>query len=529
MARDDKVVGVGTDAGTASSRRGPVLNGIARAGTIRVRLTLWYVLLLSIILVGFSAVLYLLLDSGLDNQVDNDLRAAAEQVRGAIALRNGQLVVQSTEGESELTPLGERGVLARVLAPDGTVIESVGPYSTLPVPQASLALAATGQGQPFFDQEDTAGGTPVRLYTLPYEQNGTIYGFIEVGQSLKSAQDTLHSLLLLLAVVVPGTLVLASAGGWFLANRAILPIDNITRLVRRISAEDLTQRLDLDLPDDEVGRLASTFDSMLDRLEEAFERQRRFTADASHELRTPLTIMKGEIGVALNRPRSASEYRRVLSELEEEVDRLTRLVEDLLLLARADTNRPLLSVEPVDLRHLLEKVLDRVGPVSSAKAQTVELQTPESIQVCGDASKLERLFLNLVDNAITYTQAGGRIVVRASAASSTPASVLIEVADNGPGMSADQVAHIFERFYRADLSRSSPGGAGLGLSIARWIAELHGGQIFVQSTLGRGSVFSVSLPVALLASHRSEHPAVSAEAADEGYELSASRSERVEP
>jgi heavy metal sensor kinase len=464
---------------------------IGRASTIRVRLTLWYLLLLAIILVGFSAVLYFLLDNGLDNQIDNDLRTAAEQVRGVVNQQGGQLVVLRTEGESELTPLGERGVLARVIGLDGKVIEGVGPYSTLPVPGSSLEVAR--QGQPNFDQEYTSDGTPVRLYTVPFNENGSTYGFVEVGQSLKSAQDTLHDLLLVLAVVVPATMVVASAGGWFLGVRALSPIDRITQSARRISAEDLRQRLNLNLPNDEVGRLAGTFDAMLDRLEEAFERQRRFTADASHELRTPLTIMKGDIGVALNRPRSVAEYKQVLGDLEEEVDRLTRLVEDLLLLARADANQPLLHSQPLDLRELLVGVLGQVQSMSEDKGHTLELDAPASIPMWGDPDKLVRLFFNLLDNAVKYSQCGERITVRVLR--TEPASVLVEVADNGPGMSVEQVAHIFDRFYRADTSRSrSTGGTGLGLSMARWIAEAHGGRLGVQSSPGHGSTFSVWLP-----------------------------------
>ncbi len=482
-----------TRASPAPQRIASAVARINRISTIRVRLTLWYVLLLAIILVGFSAVLYILLDNGLDNQTDKDLQTAAEQVKGGVAQQGGQLIVQRTEGESELTPLGERGVLARVISLDGKIIESVGPFSTLPVPRGSLDAASHGQTS--FDQVDTSDGTPVRLYTVPYQENGQVYGFIEVGQSLKPSQETLQTLLLVLAVVVPGTLVLASAGGWFLGMRALSPIDRITQSARRISAEDLAQRLNLDLPNDEVGRLAATFDAMLGRLEAAFERQRRFTADASHELRTPLTIMKGDIGVALNRPRSSSEYQEVLAGLDEEVDRLTRLVEDLLLLARADTARPLLYTQPLDLRDLLVKVVEQISPLSGARGQMIEMTVPVSIPVQGDPDKLVRLFFNLLDNAVKYTQCGGRISVRV--VHTEPASVQVEIADNGPGMSADELAHIFDRFYRADTSRAlSTGGAGLGLSIALWIAEAHGGRISAQSEPGRGSTFSVWLPAA---------------------------------
>jgi heavy metal sensor kinase len=253
-----------------------------------------------------------------------------------------------------------------------------------------------------------------------------------------------------------------------------------------------------------VGRLARTFDAMLARLDEAFRRQRQFTADASHELRTPLTVIKGDIGVALNRPRGAAEYRRVLAELEDEVDRLTRLVEDLLLLARADTGRPLLQPESLDLAGLLRAVADQVRPLAEAKGLTLHLQVPDSLPLNGDPDKLIRLFLNLLDNAVKYTPAGGQVTLQATAAvggwssavtSEASPAVIVQVTDTGPGIPPEHLAHIFERFYRADESRSrAAGGSGLGLAIARWIAEAHGGRIEVDSEPGRGSTFSVWLP-----------------------------------
>ncbi len=466
-----------------------------RFSSIRVRLALWYVLLLAVILVVFSGILYFLLDHGLDYQIDNDLSSAAEQVLGITKWQDGHLVVQRDERESELTPLGERGMLVRVIGLDGTVIESVGPFSTLPVSREALNLSRSGQSD-YDKANNPRDGTPVRIYTVAYQANGKVYGFVQVGQSLKSAQDTLHRLLLVMLFIIPITLLFASVGGLFLANRALSPIDRITRTAQRISAEALTQRLDLALPDDEVGRLARTFDAMLDRLDEAFERQRRFTADASHELRTPLAIMKGDIEVTLHRPRTVGEYQEVLADVQEEVDRLTRMVEDLLLLARSDTSQSLLRLEPFDLANLLHRVTDQVQPIADAKKLTLLLDTPVSVPLRGDPDKLVRLFLNLLDNAIKYSPCRGQITVQARYQEDQGQHrVVVKVRDNGPGIPSEQQAHIFERYYRADVSRTrANGGAGLGLAIARWIAEAHGGHISVQSTPGEGSVFCLTLP-----------------------------------
>ncbi len=460
--------------------------------TIRVRLTAWYILVLGGVLVFFSALLYHTLDQALDDQVDAHLRLSADQALGALTVADGQVRVPPTEGENEITPLAEQGLLVRVIQPDGQVVTNLGSFRTVATP-ADL-LAAVRQGQAQFTQANVPGtDTPVRLYARPYVVEGRVYGAIVVGQSLQPNHAVLQELLVILALVVPLTLALASAGGLFLANRALQPIDRLTRAAQQISAQDLSQRLNLDLADDEVGRLAHTFDRMLARLDEAFGRQRQFTADASHELRTPLAIMKGQIGVTLNRDRAPADYQIVLTDLEEEVDRLTRLVDDLLLLARADDPSPVLQPEPVDLSTLLLLVADQIHPLATAKALTVQLHIASDLYVPGDPDKLFRLFLNLLDNAVKYTPPQGQISIRAT--STDPAQVVVEIADSGPGISADQVEQIFERFHRADTARSrATGGWGLGLAIAQSIAVAHGGVIEAHPAATGGSVFTVRLP-----------------------------------
>ena len=482
--------------------------------TIRVRLTLWYVALLGLILVVFSTALYLTMSSGLYRQVDSSLQLAAERTAAAVNLENGQLSLQNGEGVS----LDDPNLLVRIVGLDGRIIDSAGPSRSTPVPATALAAAQQGQSR-FVTVIVPGSASPVRLYSIPYQESGQVYGVIQVGQSLEAVQDALRQLLLILIIAVPLTLAIASVGGLFLADRALSPVDRLTREAQRISVENLSQRLGLTLPNDEVGRLAHTFDAMLARLDESFRRERRFTADASHELRTPLTIMKGNIGVALNRPRRAAEYQRVLADLEEEVDRLTRLVEDLLLLARADTGRPLLQTQSLDLAELLRAVAEQARPLAEAAGLKLHVQAPDTLPLNGDPDKLIRLFLNLLDNAIKYTPAGGQVSLRAARATtadvrpletdvikargSSPLTVvntaspwvIVQVTDTGQGIAPEHLPHIFERFYRADESRSRAGGSsGLGLAIARWIAEAHGGCITVHSEPGQGSAFSVWLP-----------------------------------
>jgi len=344
---------------------------------------------------------------------------------------------------------------------------------------------------------DTRGlsvdGEPFRARIVPIVQNGQADGALEVGRAADDVQDALTSLLLILGIAYPVTLAVASLGGVFLASRALYPIDKLTRVARRISAEDLSQRLNLRLPNDEVGRLARTFDEMIARLEDAFRRQRQFTADASHELRTPLTAVKGEVEVALTRPREPDTYRQVLQNVNEEVDRLIRLVSSLLTLARADAGQIPVALEAVDVAVLVDAAVEQVRPAAQQRDIELVLASGPPVTLRADEDLLLQLLLNLLDNAIKYTPPGGRVTAGWSAGS---AQVELWVRDTGVGIAPEHLPHIFDRFYRADKARSrADRGTGLGLSICRWIAEAHGGSISVESEPGQGCTFTVHIPL----------------------------------
>jgi heavy metal sensor kinase len=285
----------------------------------------------------------------------------------------------------------------------------------------------------------------------------------------------------------------AGAGGLFLAGRALAPIDTVTRAAQRISASDLSERLELDLPDDEVGRLARTFDGMIARLDDSFRRQRQFTSDASHELRTPLTAIKGQAEVALQRERTPDEYRRVLTSVNHDVDRMIRLVRTLLTLARADASQIPIAKGLMDVGSIVIGAVDQMRPIAAEKGIALTVDGSESIVIRADEDLVLQLVLNLLDNAVRYTPAGG--AVEASCRVSGP-WVEITVSDTGVGIPPEHLSHIFERFYRADTSRSrEDGGAGLGLSICKWVADAHGGTIEATSRPGAGSRFTVRLPL----------------------------------
>jgi signal transduction histidine kinase len=267
------------------------------------------------------------------------------------------------------------------------------------------------------------------------------------------------------------------------------PIDRITHIAQKIAGgEDLSARLNLPGSGDEVSRLATTFDAMLARLDGSFRRERQFIADASHELRTPLAAMQAILGVVREGVRSSREYRLAMDDLAVETDRLRGLMEDLLRLARGE-DRTTLTREPVNLSNLLTDVIDSLQPLAEAKDLVLHSQVAEGLAMNGDMDALIRLFVNLIDNAIKYTERG-KITVGARAEVD---KIIASVTDTGIGIPATQLPHIFDRFYRVNPARPS-GGAGLGLAIARQIARLHGGSLEVVSTLGAGSTFTVTLP-----------------------------------
>jgi heavy metal sensor kinase len=297
---------------------------------------------------------------------------------------------------------------------------------------------------------------------------------------------------LILLVSLPVTLAVALSGGWFLAGRALRPVEAITLAARRIAAGDLTQRLTVPSAPDEIGRLATTFNDMIARLEASFRQVRQFSADASHELRTPLTVMKGEAELALRRARSAEDYKLVLESGLEEIDRMTQIVDELLFLSRADLGEVTIESLPVKLDALVEDVERQAIVLGRELGVEVTVGTVEPAVVQGDELRLRELLLNLVDNAVKYSHPGGKVEIMLICQRAT---VRLSVADQGIGIPSEDQARIFDRFYRSNAARAhAPKGTGLGLSICKWIVEAHHGRIEVQSKVGEGSKFTVILP-----------------------------------
>ena len=456
----------------------------AHRRTIRVRLTLWYVALLAAILLTFGVFLYASLAHTLHDEVD---RALADEARNAL----DTLDVQDGVAHLADTPDGLAAGTIVVLA------DAQGRPLNANVSTTALApLAASARAAHAGPQLTTVSlqGAEWRVLSQPIASGGQAAAVLQVARPEQGIEDALDRLLLLMGLAVPLTLALAVAGGLFLASRALGPIDRITRTAGRIGAADLSRRLALPASPDEVGRLATTFDAMLDRLEEAFARQRRFTADASHELRTPLALLTGRAEVALDRPRTPAEYRAVLTGVRDDAARMAQLLGELLTLARADGGQDLLVREPVDLADLVADTLAALAPLAEERGVALAAGALTPCAILGDQTRLTQLLINLVDNALKYTPAGGRVTVCLARDADM---ALLAVADTGSGIAPEHLPRLFERFYRADTARSrGAGGAGLGLAIADWIARAHGGQIAVVSAVGSGATFSVRLPLA---------------------------------
>lgn len=459
-------------------------NWWSNRATLRTRLTAWYTLLMSLTLLLFSGYLYLRLERGLLAQIDAALQVAASQALANLDEEDDRLAFQNTEAFQPVTVrLNLAGFAVRLIAPDGTVWDGFGGYAEVPLWVPSAAGYHTlGTGEARW-----------RVYSQPIRTPGKpAVVWLQVAQSLRSLEEATESLRTQILLGLPFVLVLAWLGGYVMADRALRPIDHIARTARDIGAGQLSRRIGYTGPQDEVGRLASTFDRMLDRLQEAFERERRFTADAAHELRTPLTALKGRIDVILNQPRTAAEYESALHDMEKEVDRLIHLSAELLLLARLDQMRLPWQPQIVDLSELLHVIVDQVRPVADARGLTLAEEVPQGLSIAGDHDHLVRLFLNLLDNALKYTPPGGYVTLRAG---EEPKSVWVAISDTGPGIPPEHLPHVFERFYRIEEARSrKSGGAGLGLAIAYEIAQRHGGTVEVQSEPGCGATFVVHLP-----------------------------------
>jgi heavy metal sensor kinase len=458
---------------------------------IRMRLTLWYLGSLGILLVIFSGYIYIQLVLELQAQVETALQIAANQAQSNVVEKDGRLVFENTDVIDRI----DDEFSLYLLSENGTVWDQLGRQD---------APASHRPHRGFTVLEEEANNEHWRVYfSRVSDESGQIKGWLQVGQSLAVVDAPIEALAHQIYLAIPIVSLIAAAGGYLLALISLRPIDRITRTAQEIDADDLSQRIDYRGPLDEIGRLAQTFDQMLERLQAGFAREQRFTSDAAHELRTPLTALKGRIGVTLSQPRDAKNYQATLVEMEHQVDRLIRLSSDLLFMARFDQSHQHEPTTRIDIGELLASVVDQVRHVAAEKKLTLDTDLPPHLIIVGKMDLLIRLFINLIDNAIKYTPTGESIHVSAERDSGF---VRILVRDTGIGIAAEHLPHLFERFYRVEVGRArrvelnderyiqDHGGAGLGLAIAYEIAQVHGGQLMVESVIGKGTTFICRLP-----------------------------------
>ena len=450
---------------------------------LRARLTLLYSTLMGGVLLLFGMAVYALVNVTLIGQIDDLLNSTAQEILevarvdsvGELTIlhlppldmttniyvqvwdREGRLVSSSLDREEFLEPLNISGLT--VLETDFRSIK----YHSVPLRVMSVPLSIGGRGA----------------------------GTMQVATSLAVINSVREDLLYILIMAAIFAVILVGVGSWFTIERSLAPLDTIVETAEQINrADDLSRRIPYKhLPNDEVGQLVLTFNQTLERLETIFTSQQRFLADVSHELRTPLTVIKGNVGLMRHMDTVDEE---TLVSIDEEVNRLTRLVGDLLLLAQAETGNIPLQKEKLELDSLLFEVLQEMHVLAAGKIK-IKLTEIDQIQILGDRDRLKQVLLNLISNAVQYTPEGGEIFLSLS---KKKKNACLLIRDTGPGIPAEDLPHIFERFYRTEKSRtrSKNAGFGLGLSIAYWIIEKHKGKINVESKEGEGTSFEILLP-----------------------------------
>ena len=479
--------------------------------SVRVRLTLWYSTVLALVLLVISVVSYFIFWQSTVKRTDADLAQLADAflVTFQDELKD-QAKTGGVEGAARQSILEHRfrDHVFALFDGSGTIVgaspdqPSVGSSTVVPsVVLSSEAfrkfLAAVGPGERIFRTIDgpRAG---YRGFAHRFTANGQPYTLV-ILRSMHPQQETLEEIRTTFAWVIPMAIFLAAVGGYFLARKSLAPVVAMSAQAGRIGAANLHDRLHVQDERDELGQLAQSFNNLLDRLDQSFERQQRFMADASHELRTPVAILRGEAEVALSQPtRRSEEYRESLAILDQEARRLAHIVEDLFTLTRADAGQYPISASDFYLEELVADCAHSMRTLALAKKIGLSVETSEESVIHADEALLRRMLLNLLDNAIKYTADGGRIVI---ACRRQGDEFALTVSDTGIGIPADLQPRIFERFFRVDKARTRSdhdGGAGLGLAIARWVAEAHHGRLELSSSGTGGSTFTVFLPAALI-------------------------------
>ena len=462
--------------------------------SIRSRLTAWYVLLLGIVLILFSVFLHIALSTRLYESIDNSLLVSARVIAKTALMKQASIPLPGLENFFEqFLGTGNLNKFYRIYDGSGSVGSMSKNIDASQFPLTQTAYSNALRGEQTYETFSVADNHPVRVITKPILHNGKLVNLIQVGTSLQAVQDTLKSLKIFLLTAVPAVLVITTLLGRFMAKRALSPVAKITQTAKEIgSGVDLSKRIPVTDVKDEIGQLAATFNSMMDRLESSFAQIRQFSSDASHELRTPLTVLRGQSELILRKERNPEEYKNILSSNLEEINYMSKVLEDLFTLSKSDEMQIQFEWEELDLGALIDEVCKHVETIANEKDIKIVIAYLEPIHVNGDTVRLRQMIWNLLHNAIKYTPPGGEVKV---ALEDKEDFAFLTVQDTGIGIPEEHLPLIFNRFYRVDKARSrEEGGSGLGLSICKYIVEAHKGKIEVESSPRQGTRFKIQFP-----------------------------------
>lgn len=456
------------------------------AASIRARLTAWYAVVLAVMLVVYAAATFLAVRHEFSEQLDDQLHEDFETAETLLTrTADGRIVWSGNEDHDEHADADR---IYEVWSASGEQIHRSGAAAALP----PVALASASSSYRY-ETVVASNGERWRSLRAPVTVGGHAV-VLRASRSEERVLGELREILLVLVLGLPLVVLLAGVGGYVLAQRALLPIDHLASEARRITAERLHERLSVANERDEIGRLAAVINDTLGRLESSFDQLRRFTADASHELRTPLAVIRGIGEAAVSERRAAADYEEAIGSMLEEADRMSNLVDTLLRLSRGDAGTIRLSREPVDLGEIARDVASSLGVLAEERHQKISVEAPEPVVMPVDRLVLREAVTNVLDNAIKYSPTHSIIAIRVERAAD---AALLAIADQGPGIPPEHRDRIFHRFFRIDEARSRDGGgAGLGLAIAKWAVEMHGGHITVDQRTGGGSEFRIVLPFA---------------------------------
>jgi two-component system, OmpR family, sensor kinase len=464
---------------------------LARLG-LRTRLTLIFSLVFAGILIFITGLSYRILKFRLDENLRQELMERAAGLRGYLHFKDGKPFFEYDADDPDEAFFVESNTLYYQIfdRKTGELVDQSHELDLLDLDTDPENVQAIQSHKVFSDID--VGAVRLRFHNEIIRSPGGHFYLVQIGVRRDPMDAALKQFLFMTIFVVPAGLAIAAFACWWMAGRALQPVNELTRAAQKIGISGLERRLPLRGTGDELDRLSSTFNEMFTRLSKAIGEMKQFTASISHELRTPLTVIRGEAEVMLLEPHSVEEYRRVLSSHLEEYDRLSRLINRLLVLARAEAGEIQMNFTPIDLAQLTRSLVDQLDTVASSKQVTLSAVFKETVIVRADRDWLETAILNLLDNAIKYTPAAGLIT---AIAFKEGLEGLLEIRDSGIGITSEALPHIFERFYRADPSRRSHSeGAGLGLSLVQWIVDQHHGKIDVRSEPGIGSCFTIRFP-----------------------------------